>query len=378
MDQLKNPALSLAMLESLYSTRYLEFLKLSHATDKKAEAEAAQKDCDQILAAMGERAKPNVTTSSAATSLDFKQMQSHFNDVIPTFCPTHDVILFVKELEKCFKLYVTRENGLESTFCRQIASKLNSDYSATFVNLDETSRDTFQKCKKWLLENFSTKETIFQILDGLTETEMKPTEDLQSFAARCQDKAAEVETRVTALFKSKHSDTEMTVKNVFELFASMRVYSHLRNNENDTFKMVARELDECFVPTDISQKARVYMDRVKSSETETPTEPTFKVVLGKKRSASDCFSFKKHGECKRGEKCRYKHDPKYSKKKKTESSKTRGSPAKSNDKRMVYLSKADFDRLMNSQEDDGERQVYLSNGNPDSDDSNQSSVFHQD
>ena len=377
MEQLKNPALSLAMLESLYSTRYLEYLKLSHDTDKKADAAAAKSDCDQILTAIGERApKPNVSTTSATASLDFKQMQSHFNDVIPSFCPTSDVILFVKELEKCFKLYVTRENRLESTFCRQIATKLNTDYSAAFVNLDESSRDTFDKCRKWLLENFSTKETIFQILDGLTEMEMKSTEDLQTFAARCQDKAAEIETRVSAMFKSKHNDTDMTVKDVFELFASMRVYNHLRNNENDTFKMVARELDECFVPTDISQKARVYMDRVKSSENQTEAEPTFKVTFSRKRSANDCFTFKKHGECKRGEKCRYKHDPKYLKKKKTESSKPRGSPSK----RVVYLSNADLDRLIKEreQDEDGDRQVFLGNGNQDSDNSNESSVFHQD
>ena len=377
MEQLSNPALSLAMLESLYQTRYLDFMKFSHEQDKKTEAAAAKSDCDQILKAIGERAtKPNVSTASATTSLDFKQMQSHFNDVIPQFCPTNDVILFVKELEKCFKLYVTRENGLESTFCRQIATKLNSDYSAAFVNLEESSRDTFNKCKGWLLENFSTKETVFQVLDGLTEMEMKSTEDLQTFAARCQDKAAEIETRVSAMFKSKHNNTEMRVKDVFELFASMRVYSHLRNNENDTFKMVARELDECFVPTDISQKARVYMDRVKSSETPTEAEPTFKVTFSRKRSANDCFTFKKHGECKRGEKCRYKHDPKYLKKKKTENSKTRGSPSK----RVVYLSNADLDRLIKEreQEQDGDRQVFMGNGNQDSDASNESSVFQQD
>ena len=375
MEQLSNPALSLAMLESLYQTRYLEFLKLSHETDKTTDAAAAKSDCDKILEAIEKRAKP-VVLNNPTTSLDFKQMQSHFNDVIPTFCPTNDVILFVKELEKCFKLYVTRENGLEGTFCRQIATKLNSDYSAAFVNLEENSRDSFDKCKKWLLSNFSTKETIFQILDGLTEMEMKSTEDLQSFAARCQDKAAEIETRVSAMFKSKHSNTEMTVKDVFEFFASMRVYNHLRNNENDTFKMVARELDECFVPTDISQKARVYMDRVKSSENQTEAEPTFKVTFSRKRSANDCFTFKKHGECKRGEKCRYKHDPKYLKKKKTESSKPRGSPSK----RVVYLSNADLDRLIKEreQDEDGDRQVFLGNGNQDSDNSNESSVFHQD
>ena len=73
MEQLKNPALSLAMLESLYSTRYLEYLKLSHDADKKTEAAAAKSDCDQILTAMGERApKPNVSTTSATASLDFK------------------------------------------------------------------------------------------------------------------------------------------------------------------------------------------------------------------------------------------------------------------------------------------------------------------
>ena len=118
------------------------------------------------------------------------------------------------------------------------------------------------------------------------------------------------------------------------------------------------------------------MDRIKSAETPIEAEPTFKVVFSRKRSANDCFTFKKHGECKRGEKCRYKHDPKYLKKKKTESPKMRGSPSK----RTVYLSKADLDRLIQERENEenGDRQVYLGNGNQDSDGSNESSVFQQD
>ena len=300
---------------------------------------------------------------------------NYFND-ISAFCQTDNVILFVKKLERGFKTHIARDNRLEIYFCRKIADKLNEEYSSAFLNIPETSRDTLEKYKNWLLDNFSSKETVFQMLDGLTELEMNETETLQSFATRCQDKAIEVETRVSVAFKAK-TQNEMTTKNVFELFASMRVYNHLRHKENDTFKMVARELDECFVSTDISQKARVYMDRIKPSEHAIASDAAFKVAVNRKRT-NDCFSFKKHGECRRGKSCRYKHDPKYAKKKRTEDSKARENGQNSDDKRMVYLSKAEHDRLIMLREENGDRQVFMGSANRDSDGSNESSVFQED
>ena len=373
-----DPNFSLATLKSIHEARCQKFLDVQHDSDKKAEAKNLKADCDALLAEIGRResaTKPEPLPSNPIHSSDYKLMMEYFRMDLTTFNPTDDVILFVKKLERGFKIHAARDKRLEIYFCRQIASKLNDEYSDAFLAVEESSRDTLEKCKKWLLDNFSTKETIFQILDGLTELEMGETDNLQTFATRCQDKAVEVETRVSTAYKAK-AKTDMTTKNVFELFASMRVYDHLRNKENDTFKMVARELDECFIPTDLSQKARVYMDRIKTPENIGTSDAAFKVAVSRKRT-NDCFSFKKHGECRRGNNCRYKHDPKYAKKKRTEDSKARENVQKPDEKRMVYLSKAEHDRLIMMREENAERQVFMGNVR-DSDGSNESSVFQED
>lgn len=63
-DQLSDPALSMDLVEAIYSKRYLTFLDLSHDNERKAEADAAKFDCDQMLKIMRKRAKSIETTTS--------------------------------------------------------------------------------------------------------------------------------------------------------------------------------------------------------------------------------------------------------------------------------------------------------------------------
>ena len=215
-DQLSDPALPIDLVESIYSKRYLTFLELSHDNERKAEADAAKFDCDQMLRIITKRAKAVDSIrskhymSEEMRDSQFDQMHDYFKR-IPKFNGSlvgHDVIPFVKKLETCFKIYATRENELEPLFCKQIAWKLDDTYSGVFANLDEKERDTFEKCKKWLLDTFEDKKS----------------------ATR-------------------------------------------RNHPG--------------------------------------------------KRIDDCFSFKNRGECPRGENCRYKHDPKFEKKKKIGSSRAR-------------------------------------------------------
>ena len=63
-DQLSDPALSMDLVETIYSKRYLTFLDLSHDNERKAEADAAKFDCDHMLKIMKKRAKSIETTTS--------------------------------------------------------------------------------------------------------------------------------------------------------------------------------------------------------------------------------------------------------------------------------------------------------------------------
>ena len=110
-DQLADPALPMDLIESIYSKRYLTFLELSHDKERKAEADAAKFDCDQMLKIITKRAKAAKSIRSkpymSEETLDsqYDQMYDDFKR-IPKFNGSlvgHDVIPFVEKLENASK-----------------------------------------------------------------------------------------------------------------------------------------------------------------------------------------------------------------------------------------------------------------------------------
>ena len=105
-----NPDFSLAMLKSIHKTRCEKFLDIENDSAKKAEAAILKTNCEDLLAEIGKReraTKPSVQDFNPMNSPDYKPMVNYFND-IPAFCPTDDVILFVKKLERGFKTHIAR------------------------------------------------------------------------------------------------------------------------------------------------------------------------------------------------------------------------------------------------------------------------------
>ena len=99
------------LIESIYSKRYLTFLELSHDKERKAEADAAKFDCDQMLKIITKRAKAAKSIRSkpymSEETLDsqYDQMYDDFKR-IPKFNGSlvgHDVIPFVEKLENASK-----------------------------------------------------------------------------------------------------------------------------------------------------------------------------------------------------------------------------------------------------------------------------------
>ena len=249
---------------------------------------------------------------------DFKAMEAYFRESVSKFQPGGDVNIFLSSLENGFKLCVTAENKLESQFVKLAITKLCAEYSNSFLKsgIDTTSYAAFTK---YLKDNYSTKETVFQVLQHMWEIERKPDEDIHSLGVRFQEKAAETSTRITAMFEEKANENlatgaqqkRMSAADVFMLVGAMQLFQHIRSREPETYKLLVREMDGVYTPADLSRKAKLYTDRLDKSD---PAAQNGSYAVqhnrgGNSNEKRECYSYRDHGTCSKGDACPFLHDP---------------------------------------------------------------------
>ena len=247
-------------------------------------------------------------------------MESWFRDSVMKFQPGADVNIFISQLENGYKLCVTPKNKLEHSFVKLAVNKLCSEYSNSFLT-SNAEISTFAAFKKYLKDNYSTRETVFQVLAHMWDIERKPNEDIHSLGVRYQEKAADISTRITAMYEEKVKseatpDKKMSAADFCMLVGAMQLFQHIRSKEPDTYRLLIRECDDCFTPADLSRKAKLYADRLDKSDPiahgETyaaRNQPSSSRTSSRSNYDSLCYEYRDHGKCKRGEECPYLHDP---------------------------------------------------------------------
>ena len=267
--------------------------------------------------------KTEPSASTVGNSTDLRALDICFKENIPTFGPGMDVATFITTLDNCFKAYVTPQNQLEATFCRFLSSKLKLQYQTSFLNLESSQRSTWAQIKEYLKSAYAPKETIFQTLSHLWDLAREPSESIHQYGIRMEEKGAEVLNRVEAIWKEKHKNStpvpEFTIAEYTNIISSMLVVQHLRQKEPDVFRSMINDMDTCFKPTELTLKAQTYVDRFGQNDPANVQTGNYHGNGTKKPSSknkskkNDCFIWKKHGNCKRGDKCPFKHDPKFKK-----------------------------------------------------------------
>ena len=280
-----------------------------------------------IKEALGKCASSTMVEAKVAVSntADFKAMEAWFRDSVTKFQPSGDVNLFISSLENGYKLCVTAENNLESQFVKLAITKLCAEYSNSFLK-SGTDATSYAKFIKYLKTNYSTKETVFQVLQHMWEIERKPDEDIHSLGVRFQEKAAEISTRITAMFEEKAkenpatADKTMSAEDVFMLVGAMQLFQHIRTREPETYKLLVREMDGVYTPADLSRKAKLYTDRLDKSD-PAAQNGSYAVQHNRGRNhgqnsndKSECYSYRDNGFCRRGDQCPFLHDSRRKKK----------------------------------------------------------------
>ena len=281
--------------------------------------------------------KLNASTATSTNvhvthTADFKAMEAWFRDSVPKFNPGSDVNVFISSLENGYKLCVTPENNLEGQFVKFAITHMCAEYSNSILKADASTRSSYAAFIKYLKANYSTQETVFQVLQHMWEIERKPDEDIHSLGVRFQEKAAETSTRITSMFEEQANinkasgadDKKMSAADVFMLVGAMQLFQHIRSREPETYKLLVREMDGVYTPADLSRKAKLYTDRLDKSDPAAQNGSYAAQAQrgGKSRrnsnEKSECFNYRDHGSCNRGDNCPYLHDPRRKKRENTD------------------------------------------------------------
>ena len=310
-------AIPLPTLESATSNAFGVYLKDMTAAGPKALYEQLSSELNrrnsQQMSNSGRPIKMEAATGDAR-SVDYRTMETMFKDSVTVFKPGQCVNKFIHQLENVYKMNVTAANGLEKHFCLMLANKLSLEYQTNLLALPEEDRQSFTTVKEYLLKTYQSQETIYQTMAHLWNIQRDPGEDIHSLGVKMEEKCMEVHSQIEAKFKKLKStaDKEATFdsKKAFMLMASMLMVQHVQEKEPEAYKHMVNDIDEAVKPTEISIKAKSYIDKIGQSEPAAVNNGTFhgnsKELIQPSKKEQECFYWKQ-GKCSR-KKCPYKHE----------------------------------------------------------------------
>ena len=328
--------MTVSSLESLLSETYKKLLELKIAETPNDNAiktlnEEVTKITDQIKLKTAGANVPNEQKINLQTQ---KELQIAFRDNIPTFQSGVDVHTFINSLELYYKLYIVpnKTADMEKLFVRLSTGKMSVEYGSTMTNF-EPKIENFESMKTYLKLNHASKMSCYQTLDGMWDLQIQESENFRDFARKLDEKAVEARNIIlgkfetaqnaktaglkstTAVKSEESADSEMTTKDVFNLFAGQIFLQMLKSKNPNVYNQIVNDLDAVWNAVDIANLAMSYKDRMADDENNQATVPSSLTAASKsksdhknEKSVQNCW-FYINGNCRFGDKCHKSHDP---------------------------------------------------------------------
>ena len=270
------------------------------------------------------------TGDKQLNSIDWKNMSDMVKESVSLFQPGQEVTKFILQLDNVYRICVTTENKLEPAFCRMIPKRMCTDYQTNFVKLPEADRSSFAKIKEHLLKTYQTQETIYQTMSHVWNLQQGPGEDIHTLGVRMEEKCLEIFKQIETKFlkeQKAHGKTDFEAKDAFMLMGSMLMVQHVRTKEPEAYKLMVRDIDDAYKPSDIALRAKTYIDRIGKSEPAAVNNGTFhsnqhNSKPKKDKKNTDCPYWKRNGKCRykdaKSKPCQYRHLDKYKKDQKSQ------------------------------------------------------------
>ena len=335
MTKLQFEGMTLSSLESLLMQTYNKLLELELEDEPNEKAitlvNTKITEIADCIKSKSEKlpADNNVPNEQKVNLLLQKELQNAFTNV-PTFESGVDVHSFIRSLELYYKLHVlpNKTADLEKMFVRLSTGKMSVEYGSTMTNFEPKIED-FESMKKYLKTNHSSKMSCYQTLDGMWDLQIQESENFRDFARKLEDKAVEARNIIEAKFemaktaggknstaaKSEESaDSNMTSKDVFNLFSGQIFLQMLKATSPHIYNQIVNDLDAVWNAVEIANLAMSFKDRMASDENNQASVPSSLTAASNKNdqktnsTVQNCW-FYLNGNCKFGEKCQRSHDP---------------------------------------------------------------------
>ena len=325
--------MTVSSLESLLKATYDKLLEVKLANPPNPSAvETLQTDVIEIANAI--KTKTAEKTESKTADLGVKnepkiqiqkELQIALRDNVPSFQSGVDVHSFINALELYYDLYVAPNKSaeFEKMFVRLSTGKMSVEYASTMTKFKPTI-ENFESMKSYLKTHHASKMSCYQTLDGMWDLQMTEAENLRDFARRLDEKAIESRNIIEAKYESfktaeykaagesdESADTEMTSKDVFNMFSGQIFLQMLKAKSPHIYNQIVNDLDEVWNAVDIANLAMSYQDRMaKDSDQNQASVPSSLTADSKNTEdfVKTCWFFI-NGECKNGKSCPRNHDP---------------------------------------------------------------------
>lgn len=240
---------------------------------------------------------------------------------ISKFSPGNDVNHFMAKLSNLYALFeVKNDTDLELAFVRSAKARLCDAYLTELVQ-SSAATSTFSELKKYLSETFESKVSIYQKLDALWTMEPKPKETFTDLATRLSNEGFNTLTSIRAQYnKQKNNTGDMPDKAFMDIVLAQCMIQVIKNSDRkNVFNLMCHELDTVFSPHEVATKAENIGQKLLKEENIVMPQSFYagaKSASGEGAPKSDapnkpkldCFEWLDTGKCKRGDKCKYKHD----------------------------------------------------------------------
>ena len=232
---------------------------------------------------------------------------------IPEFNARSEVAIFLRE---CGTVYDTLVKGqhsqVEVEFVRKLKCRLYQPYLAALNNSGQ-SMTKFSQFKSYMEANHQSKESHYQHLEKLEALEIGQSQNYRDYALQVDAVVDQIKTVVKARWDNRTGTvqsvkteqdspqvtSEMTVDDIFDIFAGMYVLKAVKRDQT-TYMAICHELDHCWSAKDVALKASNVAERkVQSQELAQPLQINYSRnnQNSKPVESQICAAFLK-GQCK--------------------------------------------------------------------------------
>ena len=250
-------------------------LKIQTVTDKANKNDydvlinAEKEEIEKIINVLGDKDDENeASTNDYSYQCLLQAIQLELKS-IRKFEPGTTVETFILGLENLFTLQVKGKTdvyqNLEKEFTTMATSRMHNTYQSTLINANKVF-NKFEDFREYMLENYSSQESNFQILSNLYSLDFKEHESYRDFGARLDIEVTNACTSIMANWSKENatSDTPSPIldaKGLFSLFSGMMMSERIKQKSPDIYRLLLKRINKFKSAASIAAEAQQLHDR---------------------------------------------------------------------------------------------------------------------